>query len=71
LVVFISGEGPPNVLLLPVQLRSPSVDHFFIYCPISTFNVVALHRAARLASELAVSGHPIEVLVYQMVAGVP
>jgi hypothetical protein len=63
LVVFITSEGPPNVLILPVQLRSLPVDHFLIYFSAFTPNVVILRQAARLAGELAVSGHPIEVLV--------
>jgi hypothetical protein len=61
-MVFIASEGPPNVLLLPVQLRNPSMDCFLVYL---------LRCSARLADELAVSGNPIEILVQRLVAGVP
>jgi hypothetical protein len=61
-VVVIAGEGFPNVLL-PVQLRSPSVGCFPFYFPILTVDVVFLRRAACLTGELAISSHPIEGLM--------
>jgi hypothetical protein len=63
LVVFVADEGPPNVPLLLVQLRSLSVDCFPIYSPVFTLDVVFLCHTARLAGELAVPGHSIERLV--------
>jgi hypothetical protein len=62
-VVFITGEGPPNILLLPMQLRSPSVDRFLVYFSVSTFDVVVLCHAACLTGELTIYSHPIKVLV--------
>jgi hypothetical protein len=69
LVVFIAGEGPRNVLLLPVQLRNLFLDHFIIYFLASTFDAVVLCCATHLTDELSISGHPIKVLKYWLVAG--
>jgi hypothetical protein len=60
--VFITGERALNALL-PVQPRSSFVDHFLIYFSIFTFDAIVLRCAARLASELTISGHYIVVLV--------
>jgi hypothetical protein len=62
-VLLIAGEGLSNVLLLPVQLRSPFMRCFPVYFPIFTVDVVFLRRATCLTSELTVSGNPIEGLV--------
>jgi hypothetical protein len=57
-MVFIADKGLPNVLI-PVQLRNPSVGPFSTYFPVFTIDVVFL----RHATCLTVLGHPIEVLV--------
>jgi hypothetical protein len=39
------------------------VDHFLVYFPVSTFNDIVLRHSAFLTVELAIFGHPIEVLM--------
>jgi hypothetical protein len=57
-VVLFAGVRSPNVLLLPMQLRSSFVDRSLVYPSISAFDIVILCRAARLVGELTIASHP-------------